>query len=303
MKDYLNEINDLYPIRRKYADKTRFIEYVKQEVPEYEIEIQEDKKTRNIVIGDFKKARAVFTAHYDTPAVSLIPNIMMPLNRAIYFSYTIAFAMVIVAASLFLAQLISVLLRIDNPQFTRGLYLFIYFSAFYLLMFAFDNKHNKNDNTSGTAAVMSLIKSIDKDSNVAFILFDNEEKGLVGSKQFYKKYKKEMENKPLINLDCIGNGDEIVVILNNEKMPSASLLKETVVSNDRYNVRFFNKSQAMAASDQRHFKDGVGVFACTKGKLIKLYTPYIHTPKDTVADSENIYYITEKLTEYVNRLS
>ncbi|HPW53992.1 MAG TPA: hypothetical protein PK631_06415, partial [Erysipelotrichaceae bacterium] len=156
MKDYLNEINDLYPIRRKYADKTRFIEYVKQEVPEYEIEIQEDKKTRNIVIGDFKKARVVFTAHYDTPAVSLIPNIMMPLNRAIYFSYTIAFAMVIVAASLFLAQLISVLLRIDNPQFTRGLYLFIYFSAFYLLMFAFDNKHNKNDNTSGTAAVMSL---------------------------------------------------------------------------------------------------------------------------------------------------
>ena len=96
-------------------------------------------------------------------------------------------------------------------------------------MLAFENKNNKNDNTSGVAAVMSLIKNIDKDSNVAFILFDNEEKGLIGSGQFNKQNKKMMENKPLINLDCIGNGNEIVVIFNNEKMESVDLLKESVV--------------------------------------------------------------------------
>lgn len=302
MKDYLNEINTLYPVRKKYEDKTRFIEYVKKEVTEYDVEVHERKKTRNIIIGDVDSAKVVFTAHYDTPATSVIPNIMMPVNRIFYFVYQIGFVLIIVAASLFLAFAISDFLKIEDQNITRGLYLFIYISAIYLLMLAFENKNNKNDNTSGTAAVMSLIKSIDKGSNAAFILFDNEEKGLVGSK-YFKKYRNDLKNTPLINLDCVGNGNEIVAILNNEQMPSAAVLKESLVSNDRYNVNFFNKSQAMGASDQRHFKNGVGIFACHKGKFLKLYTPYIHTAKDTVADSENIKYLTEKLTDYVNKIN
>jgi hypothetical protein len=290
MKDYLNEINNLYPVRKKYQDKTRFIEYVKQEVTEYKIEVQEKRKTRNIVIGDVENARVVFTAHYDTPAAALIPNIMMPVNKIIYFGYTFAFVGIIVAVSIFLAEVLTWLLNANERQFTSVAYLGIYFLLVYLTMLAFENKNNKNDNTSGVAAVMSLIKNIDKDSNVAFILFDNEEKGLIGSGQFNKQNKKMMENKPLINLDCIGNGNEIVVIFNNEKMESVDLLKESVVGNERYNVNFFNKN-------------GVGVFACHKGKYIKLYTPYIHTAKDTVADVENINYLTETLTEYVSKLN
>ncbi len=303
MKYYLNEINNLYPVRKKYQDKTRFIEYVKQEVTEYKVEVQEKRKTRNIVIGDVENAKVVFTAHYDTPAASVIPNIMMPVNKIIYFGYTFAFVGIIVAVSIFLAELLTKFLNANDRQITSVAYLGIYFSLVYLTMLAFENKNNKNDNTSGTAAVMTLIKSLDKESNVAFILFDNEEKGLIGSGQFNKHNKKMMESKPLINLDCIGNGNEIVVVINNEAMESASLLKESIVSNERYNVNFFNKKQAMGNSDQRHFKNGVGVFACHKGKHIKLYTPYIHTAKDTVADVENIKYLTERLTDYVNKLN
>ena len=190
MKDYLNEINNLYPVRKKYQDKTRFIEYVKQEVTEYKIEVQEKRKTRNIVIGDVENAKVVFTAHYDTPAASLIPNIMMPLNKIIYFGYTFAFVGIIVAVSILLAEVLTSLLNANDRQFTSVAYLGIYFSLVYLTMLAFENKNNKNDNTSGTAAVMTLIKSLDKESNAAFILFDNEEKGLIGSGQFNKQNKK-----------------------------------------------------------------------------------------------------------------
>lgn len=303
MKDYLNEINELFPTRRKYEDKTKFIEYIKQEVTEYDIDIQQQKKTRNIVIGDIENAKVVFSAHYDTPARSVIPNIMMPVNKIIYFGYTIVFAMIIVTVSITLARYISGVFGIDNRQITILIYLVIYFASFYLMMMAFDNKNNKNDNTSGVATVLSLIKSIDKNSNVAFIFFDNEEKGLVGSKQFKNKHKTLMEDKTLINLDCVGNGNEIVVILNNEEMPLANLLKETVVNSLRYNVHFYNKKQAMGNSDQKHFKNGVGVFACHKGKIIKLYTPYIHTTKDTVADVENIDFLINRLTNFVNRMN
>ena len=222
MKDYLNEINELFPTRRKYEDKTKFIEYIKQEVTEYDIDIQQQKKTRNIVIGNIENAKVVFSAHYDTPARSVIPNIMMPVNKIIYFGYTIVFAMIIVTVSITLARYISGVFGIDNRQITILIYLVIYFASFYLMMMAFDNKNNKNDKTSGVATVLSLIKSIDKNSNVAFIFFDNEEKGLVGSKQFKNKHKTLMEDKTLINLDCVGHGNEIVVILNNEEMPLAT---------------------------------------------------------------------------------
>jgi hypothetical protein len=99
-------------------DKTKFIEYVKQEVTEYDIEIQQQKKTRNVVIGDIEKAKVVFSAHYDTPARSVIPNIMMPVNKVIYFGYTIVFAMIIVTVSMTLARHISGVLGIDNRQIT-----------------------------------------------------------------------------------------------------------------------------------------------------------------------------------------
>ncbi len=302
MKDYLHEIHSLHPTRRKYDDKTKFIEYVKQEVGDYEVTLQGKRKTRNIVIGDVKNAKVVFTAHYDTPATSVIPNIMMPLNKITYFVYSFAFVGLIVLVSILLAEFITSALDLDR-NLRSIIYLVIYFSTIYLMMLAFENKNNLNDNTSGVATVMSLIKKLDKDSNVAFILFDNEEKGLIGSGQFNKEFKEVMENKPLINLDCVANGDEIVVIINNEEMASVDLLKESIVNTERYNVNFYNKKEAMGNSDQKHFKNGVGIFACHKGKFIKLYTPYIHTNKDIVADVENINYLTDKLTDYVSKLN
>ena len=42
---------------------------------------------------------------------------------------------------------------------------------------------------------------------VCFILFDNEEKGLLGSKALAKKYKNIKQNKLVINFDCVSDGD------------------------------------------------------------------------------------------------
>ena len=44
------------------------------------------------------------------------------------------------------------------------------------------NRHTANDNTSGVAAVMELMARLPEEqrSKAAFILFDNEEKGMLG---------------------------------------------------------------------------------------------------------------------------
>ena len=50
---------------------------------------------------------------------------------------------------------------------------------------------------------MSLIHQC-KSNEVAFVLFDNEERGLLGSKALNKKYSDLLKNKMVINFDCIG---------------------------------------------------------------------------------------------------
>ena len=43
--------------------------------------------SKNIVIGTPERAKVVYTAHYDTAAVSLIPNIITPKNIFLYILY------------------------------------------------------------------------------------------------------------------------------------------------------------------------------------------------------------------------
>ena len=84
MKDYLNEINSQFPIRRRAEEKAKFLEYVKGELGEERVILETlEGKHNNIIIGDVESAKVIFTAHYDTPAASIVPNLMIPANKLI----------------------------------------------------------------------------------------------------------------------------------------------------------------------------------------------------------------------------
>lgn len=46
----------------------------------------------------------------------------------------------------------------------------------------------------------------------AFVLFDHEEIGMVGSYSFAKKHKEILKDKLIVNLDCVSDGDHILVM-------------------------------------------------------------------------------------------
>ena len=196
MKDYLNLINDNYPIRRTKSQKEKFREFIKNEISntKYDFRVETlDNSHNNIIIGDVEKANVIFTAHYDTPATSIVPNLMFPRNRFLGLIYHLGIPVILSILSLLLAYLISNLI-INNTKITVILYLFIYLTSFYLLTRCFTNKNNKNDNTSGVATILELATICEKE-NVAFVLFDDEEKGLLGSKAFNKAHKVLLQKK------------------------------------------------------------------------------------------------------------
>ncbi|MBQ2891625.1 MAG: M28 family peptidase [Bacilli bacterium] len=303
MKDYLTFLNEKYPIRRSKEQKEAFIKYVKEEVSGYNVEIEIlEKEHNNIVIGDVENAKVVFTAHYDTPATSIVPNLMLPKNKVLGLIYAFSYPILLAFASLGIAYLIYWILKL--PYFVFAvMYIILYLGSFYLLTRCFPNKNNYNDNTSGVATILTLIEQ-NKNDNIAFILFDNEEKGLLGSKAFQKKHKEIMKDKLVINLDCVGNGDHFIIIYKEKTVENSlfNCLKEHLNSNDLYSVEFINFKKALGNSDHKNFDLGIGVVATKKSKRGIYYTSRIHTNRDIEVSSDNIYFLSEEISKFIENI-
>ena len=139
---------------------------------------------------------------------------------------------------------------------------------------------------------------------IAFIFFDNEEKGEKGSKAYFNAHKNQLEKKLLINFDCVGNGNHIVFIAKQaaEKMPAYQALQQNflAVDNAAYQIEFYPMKGSESNSDYKNFPCGVGCMACKKTKRGLLYTAKIHTPKDVEVDNENIKFLADGMKKWLS---
>lgn len=302
-----------YQVRKSNKEKTEFIEYIKTRLQtagygvESDIMIEEKGKgllkSRNIVVGNPKTARVFFTAHYDTCAVIPFPNLMTPTNPVLFILFQLALVVLIFGFCFLLTLLFTI---VTNDIFDPGLVMIVIVYVFlFHMLFGYRNKHTANDNTSGTITITKILEALpEEDRNkVCVIYFDNEEKGLFGSSFFYEKHKKEMNDKLLINFDCVGDGRDIVV-LGKTKARKDDLYEAFLQSFEsckgRYDVEFLSRNMLpmMFGSDQMHFNKGVGVCALRKSPFGR-YVARIHTPFDTVCREENVKYIVDSMKRFV----
>lgn len=304
MKNPLTTIDARFPIRRTAAEKAALRDYVTSEAAACgfpaRVEVLENKH-HNLILGDPQTAAVIFCAHYDTPAGSLLPNLMLPRNPRLGMIYQLGIPLLMAFATLSVSYAVTALLSLPMPVWIL-LYLVLYYSLFFAVMRRGANPHNKNDNTSGVATVLSLMEKT-QGKSVAFLLFDNEEKGTLGSKAYAKAHREEMADKLLINLDCVGNGSHFLFLAKKgaEAHPNYPLLLDIVKDGDDYETHFFPLKGSRSNSDYKHFPCGVSVMACRRGR-VGFYTPYIHTKKDTVASERNVAFLAERLASFVNAM-
>lgn len=305
--DYLKEVNEKFPIRKTDEQKSAFRQYVLEKAQEKGVNAKVEclNKHNNVIIGNPSTAKAVFTAHYDTPCASLFPNLMTPRNKGLFYLYQSAIIFIFLAIALTPAIIIGMGI-LQSELAYAGIFLTLYFGLFILCFKAFTNKHNANDNTSGVATLLSIMDKLDggKLQEIAFILFDDEEKGLLGSKAYAKAHKTEMQDKLLINFDCVGNGKEILFIAKPKAEENAYFapFQKSFKSNQEFSVAFYSQKGSVANSDYKKFEQGVCCVACKKGKNGLLYTPYIHTGKDVVADGNNIEYLAQSTVNFIESI-
>lgn len=293
-----------YQVRKTKKQKIRFIDFIKEKFPEARVEQGGFPNNRNIVIGDIDRAEVIFSAHYDTCAVLPFPNLIMPKN--IFF--TILYSVLICIPFFIAMYLTNYLLSFLTDEFWLHYYvsLFVFIGLFLLVfIFGIPNKHTANDNTSGVVALCEMMLSMTEEekSRCAFVFFDNEENGLLGSAYFRKLHKNQIKEKLLVNLDCVGDGDSFLVVENNPAREKYGELLRGAFSQDESKTMCFEKSSTTYyPSDQAGFPISVAIASMRRNRVFGLYMNRIHTNRDTICEESNISFITQSLRNFVRSL-
>lgn len=303
MHEVSKQIFNHYQVRKTKKQKLDFRRFLISELSKqgYDPKEEKIKSSTNIIIGNMDSADIIFTAHYDTCAMLPFPNLIIP-NSVLGF---------------ILSQVLIIFYFLITSSILSGiLYLFFYFigfkmNTFYISILLFTvwayfgkaNTHTANDNTSGVITIIEAALKMPKElrDSVCFILFDNEEKGLLGSNALAKKKKNIKQEKIILNFDCVSDGDYLYFFPTKEMKKDEDMKKllqtSFLTQNNKYVV--IHEKFGFYPSDNLNFKKAYGVCSLKKG--IYYYMNRIHTPRDVIFDEENIKILTNgicRLTEH-----
>ncbi len=299
------EITRLFPVRKSKAQKEAFRVWLMAKIGEMGYAVQAEGNDRgrqqNVVAGDPEHACVTFTAHYDTPATILIPDLQIPRNFPVYLAWQALLIGGMLGLSLLLGCALG-LLTGSGQALLLG-----FFGAFLALMslqlYGFANKNNVNDNTSGVAALLETMARIAPEDRekAAFIFFDNTEKGRKGSRAYANDHLQMQHTGFVVNADSVGVGDVFVVSAGAlaANLPQYERLQASFNARESRTARFYSSVTTRCSSDHRSFRCGVNVTACREVPGIGLYLGDLHTARDVSADQGSIECLAEVFSAVV----
>lgn len=283
-----------FPVRKTKKQKQAFRDAICSYLSGigYDVTIEKGRYgTHNIIFGNPDSAKYLVTAHYDTPAALPFPNLITPCSFLPFWGYQI-----FLTALIFLAALVPGLVLSAfgiSAEAASRIWLLCLYVLLALMLVGPANKSNANDNTSGVVSVLEIARSMPQlqRDKVCFVLFDLEEAGLIGSSHYRKAHKKQTENQIVLNLDCVGDGNEIMMFPT-KKMKSdhakMDLLRKITGKFGEKSIALRETGFQYYPSDQKHFPYGVGIAAFHRSRWAGLYCSRIHTKKDTILEETNV---------------
>ncbi len=303
MTEVSQTVFNKYQVRKSKKQKTEFIRYLQSQIPQLQVQTGGFPKNRNLVIGDPDNARVILGAHYDTCAQLPLPNFITPKRPMVAVGYSV----LLILPYLLIVLLLNLILK----QFSLApdVHYLISIVSYGLFMMLFltgpANKHTANDNTSGVITLLELYHQMDdadKDG-VCFVLFDNEEKGLLGSGYFRKKHKKAIKNALMINFDCVSDGDHFLIAVSKKATQKYHVpIARSYTATQKKQVLVESLKRVYYPSDQAGFPQAIAVAALNHKKGLGYYMDRIHTKHDTIFQEENIRYLVERTQQLISTI-
>lgn len=276
--------------RMHRKSKNKFRAYLKQKAIEVNLDykiLPKSGLSKNVIIGNIETAKYILGAHYDTP----------PKMPAFLVSSILLFNIVVSIFTIFL-----VLITFLNPNISYISLILIFLLLLHLFGGGIANKHNHNDNTSGILTVLALLEKNCKSDQVAYVFFDNEEKGLIGSMQLERHLRKILntKNKQFIVFDCVGCGDVMGLTSYNSNDLANKILSISEMLEDKSISYIIKKPSMLMLSDHYSFRlwKHVGIMCYnSEGKRLKIKN--IHSSKDKEVNINNIESLVKIISIYL----
>ena len=295
MQDASTQILKRFQVRCRWRQKIAFIEWLKPRLEQagYRVRMEASRRltrSRNMVVGDIARAKIIFGAHYDTPALLPFPNFIAPKSLPATAAFQLFILVVALAVALPVGWLVS---RLAQSALAGSIVICLVFALFFFFLLAgIPCPATANDNTSGVIALLECALTMPQNARdqVAYVFFDNEEKGMLGSVAFFSRHKNLLKDKPLLNFDCVSDGDDLYLApkgtAKNDKALIISLTNAfKAMPGKRVHIE---NGMFIFPSDQSVFKHAVAVCALRSSPWIGPYIRHIHTARDTVFDERNI---------------
>lgn len=302
------DVLEFHEVRKTKKQKTEFLlaamSYAQSQRYSARIE-KASLGARNLVIGDDDRAQILLTAHYDTPACMFLPNFITPKCLPIYILYQLLLVAIPVGLGILTGIFVNALT--DLPALSKILGYLVGVGLYLLLILGPANRHNANDNTSGVVTVLETMASMPENlrHKVAFVLFDLEEAGMIGSSA-YRKAHKATSRQLVINLDCVGEGDEIFFIPNKAVKADEGLMAKLSHFADTWGSKTLSLHQKglfFYPSDQMMFPKALAVAAFKRHKLFGPYLGKIHTGRDRNLDVTNVNILRAALISLISQIN
>ena len=294
-----------FPVRKSKRQKEQFRAAVRPYAEGLGYGYQEEAGSfgsRNVLLGDPERAEILITAHYDTCAHLPFPNFITPCNLVLFLLYQLFIAVpmcLVVLGAGFLALWLTDSFLVYVLALYGALILMIW-----LLLCGPANRHNANDNTSGVVTVLEAAASLppEQRDRVCFVLFDLEEAGLLGSASYRKQHKKAIRRQLMLNVDCVGDGDELLLFPSKRVKEDRALLRQLqdlCPHHVEKHMSVRDRGFSIYPSDQRGFPLGVGVAAFRKSRWAGPYLGRIHTNRDTILEETNVHLLRDYLLRVI----
>ena len=301
---YKKEVCEVYGERMHHTSKKKFRDFIYTVAKDldYEYKIESGILAKNIVIGNPETAEYIITAHYDTP-----PRLPKFFVKHMLFHSLISLPLMFLGFNFLLSQIFlffNLPMKFINVVFPLINYLICGGLVGYALgLLGNANKKNYNDNSSGILGLLNLMEKYKSDelkNKICFVLTDNEEKGLLGALYYSRKHKKALKAQTIINLDCIGNGDQFNLYYCGKN--ESEILKGIKESKqEKYKFKSI-KSGTLSMSDHIAFRkyNHVCLLSVEQKNNKSLYSQ-IHSINDNNINENNIDFVVSTLNDVMQK--
>ena len=275
MNEFAARIERDFSVRRKEKQKLEFRTWLVHTLKElgYTPKLESGESTlsvggsvTNVVVGDIEKAKIVLAAHYDTGVRELLPPLICPTRPLTFLLYQMLFPLLVLAGS-FLVSL-AVTFPLNLPNMTLPLFLLLLAVTLFYPKYGPDEKNNCNANTSGVVTLLEAAKALTPRyrGEVCFLFLDGGTQASKGAKRLRRAHPC-LKEKPVFVIDCVGEGDELLVLPGKASRWDGDLLdaiNDNFGNSEKKTCFLKTDGQVIFPSDNAAFAHSVSVCACRK---------------------------------------